>query len=452
MKVKTWRRKLRCPSQAGTGNALARVAPKTQAGVPPDLLFSPPMNVSKRLRIAVAVNFLPTPEHPHRGRANYQRVKALARLADVRAFCVEPWYMPMGLLWPRKAPSAGPVLVHQGEGAIAAAGGAIVESLRYRALPFLSRTVNGRAAAKVLTPRIRDFGPDVVIGYFVYPIGFGALQAGRRLGVPTIIGAVGSDLRQTGRWTRQLAAQALQNAEFVVAVSEELRQRAIAMGAPPERCRTVHNACDAGIFHRGNRAAARAQLQVEERAELMLFVGSLKALKGVRELLEATALVAARRPNLQIVCIGEGPLEGKLRQRASNADLAEHVRFIGGALPDEVAHWLTAANVFCLPSHSEGCSNVVIEALSCGRPVVATDVGGTPELVNSKSAILVPSGNVGRLATGLVEALDRVWNEEDIVACSSRSWEDWAKEMYEVCEQAVRHSGTADRSAPFAKK
>ena len=80
------------------------------------------------------------------------------------------------------------------------------------------------SCGKVLTPRIREFQPDVIIGYFVYPVGFGALQAGRELGIPTVIGAVGSDLRRmNGILVKPLAAQTVKNAAFVTTVSEELR-------------------------------------------------------------------------------------------------------------------------------------------------------------------------------------------------------------------------------------
>ncbi|MGC2330859.1 MAG: glycosyltransferase [Candidatus Acidiferrales bacterium] len=130
--------------------------------------------------------------------------------------------------------------------------GTAVENLRYWAVPLLTRFVNGLRCGKVLTPRIREFQLDVIIGYFVYPLGFGALQAGRELGIPTVIGAVGSDLRRmNGILVKPLVAQTVKNAAFVTTVSEELRRRAIARGALPEGVRTIHDGCDADIFHPG---------------------------------------------------------------------------------------------------------------------------------------------------------------------------------------------------------
>lgn len=399
-----------------------------------------------RLRIALVVNFLPTADQPHRGRANDQRVRALAELAEVKVFCLDGKYPRLRFLRPRTyeqgsargGAEVGGAYQPGREGGRAEAGGQVVENLRYAAFPVVTRVINGWSGARVLTPRMREFRPDVILAYFVYPIGFAAVQAGRELGVPTVIGAIGSDLRQVGRWVRPLAAQAIQKAALVTTVSEELRQRAITMGAPAEKCRTIRHGCDTGIFHPGDRQAARARLQVAADAELIVFVGSLLPLKGVRELLEATAALASKRPKLRVVCIGVGPLKEELKQRAAQPDLADRVRFTGGAEPGEVARWMTAANVVCLPSYSEGVPDVIIEAVSCGRPVVATEVGGIPEIVNEKCGILVPAKDVQRLAAGLAEGLDRVWNEGDIAASFQRSWGDWARETYEVCWEAAR--------------
>ena len=383
--------------------------------------------MNKRLRIAIVVDFLPTTSRPHSGRVNYQRVKALSKYADLQVFCLEPDYLRPTLLRPPASVNAVEV------------PGARVKNLRYQAVPFLTRALNGRTCAKILTSHVREFGPDVILAYFAYPMGFAAQAVARHLGVPTIIGAVGSDLRRmNGLLVRPLIRKTIMNAECVVTVSEELRHRAIALGAAPEKCVTIYNGCDSEVFRPGDREAAREQLQIPANAELVLFVGNLLAVKGTRELLEATAMMASERPNLRVAFIGEGPLKAELRARVSKPDLAEHVRFVGGALPEEVAQWMRAANVFCLPSHSEGTPNVVIEALSCGRPVVATSVGGTPNLLNARCGILVAPRNARELANGLARALGRAWNEEDIASSFKRSWKEWAKETYEVCEQAVR--------------
>ena len=131
-------------------------------------------------------------------------------------------------------------------------------------------------------------------------------------------------------------------------------------------------------------------------------------------------------------------MDRELLRRASQSDLKGHVKFVGCANPHEIARWLAVSNVFCLPSHSEGCPNVVIEALSCGRPVVASNVGGIPELLNSRCGVLVPPGDARQLAHALLRALDHPWNQEEIANCSRRGWDVVARETYQACCAVVR--------------
>jgi glycosyltransferase involved in cell wall biosynthesis len=99
--------------------------------------------------------------------------------------------------------------------------------------------------------------------------------------------------------------------------------------------------------------------------------------------------------------------------------------------------WINAADVLCLPSESEGCPNVVLEALSCGRPVVATAVGGVPEIVDSDCGVLIPSNEPHVVARGVFTALGGAWHRERIAARWQRSWAQVARETLDVCEFSV---------------
>ena len=388
--------------------------------------------MNPRLRIAVATHFFPTSSQPNRGRPIYQLTRALSSLADVRVFCVD-------LLYPRYKFLQQRTFLNPDYDLSYTVPGVKAEYLRYRALPVISRVMNGYNCGRILTPCIRKFRPDVIIGYFVYPPGFGAVAAARDLKLPVIVGSLGSDLRGISGFMRLAVTRTMRNATFVVTVSEELRKRAIELGIPPEKIRTIRNGCDSEIFNPSDRAAARAALHIDSAVELVVFAGRLVPTKGLRELLEAEAILLPSRPRLRTVCIGEGVMEKELRQLASRPDLKDHVEFVGDRNPDEVARWLAASNVFCLPSYSEGCPNVVIEALACGRPVVASDVGGIPELMDSRCGILVPPRDACQLADALAKALDRPWNQDAIAGSSRRTWQDMARETLDVCCSVVHN-------------
>jgi glycosyltransferase involved in cell wall biosynthesis len=101
---------------------------------------------------------------------------------------------------------------------------------------------------------------------------------------------------------------------------------------------------------------------------------------------------------------------------------------------------MAAADLTCLASYTEGCPNVIVESLACGRAVVATDVGGIPELVNAGNGVLVKPHDPQDLARGLIEAFERTWDEEEIARASRRSWKEVAEETVAVCRSAIRSS------------
>jgi glycosyltransferase involved in cell wall biosynthesis len=101
---------------------------------------------------------------------------------------------------------------------------------------------------------------------------------------------------------------------------------------------------------------------------------------------------------------------------------------------------MRAADIFCLPSYTEGCPNVVVEALACGRPIVATKVGGIPELVRPASGILVPPRDSAALREALQLALSKPWDSVEIARTSTRSWETVSAETWAVCRKLGKTS------------
>jgi glycosyltransferase involved in cell wall biosynthesis len=131
-----------------------------------------------------------------------------------------------------------------------------------------------------------------------------------------------------------------------------------------------------------------------------------------------------------------------LRELCRQLGIESRVRFTGSLAPSEVARWLGAADVFCLPSLSEGSPNAMVEALCSGRPAVASNVGGIPELISEESGILAPPSNPPALAEALREAFTRSWDQAAIGNMYRRTWDDMARDTYEVC------TGTLSRERP----
>jgi teichuronic acid biosynthesis glycosyltransferase TuaC len=390
--------------------------------------------MSDRIRAAVVTHLYPTDVEPARGAAVYQHYLEFAKLADVSVFCVMPDYPDSRFLHPRTFQHRRACHLY------AAPEGAIVH---YPALPWITRPLNGLNCARRLMPHLRRVHPDIILSTFLYPDGYAAVSCGRKLGIPVIVEGIGSDLRRVkGYWARRWTRETIRNAHYLTTVSAELRRRAIEeFGADPGNVRVRRQGCDAEIFQPASRSAARLGLEIDPDAELIVFVGRLVEIKGLRELLDCLPGLISRHPRVQLACVGEGPLLQELQSRAQRSGMEGKIRFPGALPPKGVAEWMAASNLVCLPSYSEGLPNVVIEALASGRPVVASEVGGIPELIDSNCGFLVPAKDSERLEKALEQCLTTQWDEAAIAARFQRSWKEAAKEHHELCVEVLKGRG-----------
>src|SRR5580693_2064703 len=382
-----------------------------------------------RLKVTVVTPIFPIPAQPYRGHSEYEIVLALAKRADVNVICPFPRYPK----WFQ------PTFDHRHPDLSYSPPGVNTRYFEYPALPGLTRCINGLVCAHYLEPYFRESMPDVACNFWLYPEGYATVRVARKLGIPSVLGSIGSDLNRfvdpLSRWLTKLA---MKRATFVVTKSEHLRQRAIQMGVSTSKVRTIRNGCNPSVFCLGDRRAARAHLAIDDKAELVLFVGRLDTAKGIEELLEAFASLARRRPNLRLAFVGDGPGGEHLRSKAKHLALEDLIILNGPCSSQDVARWLAAAHVLALPSYNEGYPNVVIEALSCGRPVIATNVGGILELVNEESGILVAPRDARALAVAIEKAMDRRWDEHSISEQFRRSWDEAAEELLRICELAMQ--------------
>lgn len=380
------------------------------------------------MRIAVVTPLWPISSEPYRGQPIYKTIVPLAGMATVETFCISAAYPP--LLRPRsyQYKSADPSWQP---------GGVKTHYLTYPTVPVVGRSLNGWLSGRALLKPLRAFQPDVILAYWIYPEGEGATLAGARLGVPVVLGSRGSDLLKIpDAASLRGVRRALRRAHSVLTVSRELAAKAVELGADQGRVHTIVNGCDTQVFRPLPRDEWRGRLGVDAAAHLIVYAGHLIAGKGLNELRDAFRALAPARPQLRLVLIGEGQMDRDLRAWAER-EFPGRVTLTGGLPAPRIAEWLAASDLLCLPSYSEGCPNVVLESLSCGRPVVATTVGAIPDLVDHESGVLVPPRDAAALTRALDVALSRQWREAAIAARRRRSWEDVAQETRAVCRQAA---------------
>lgn len=380
------------------------------------------------MRLLVVTSQFPIAGEPTRGRPLAQTVRELAKLATVRVLSpvatYPRWSRPRSYVYhPPGPPESGAVCD--------------TRYVAYPALPALSRPFNGWLCGRALLAEARAFAPDAILAYWLYPDAAGARRVARMLDVPLIAGSRGSDIRVRDAISRWLTRPVVCDARRLLVVSRDLGRLAVAdYGAEADRVRVIPNGCDAAIFKRGDRMAARQALGLLDDAEIVLYVGRLVPEKGLRELVQAVRTLRAHRPELQLVLVGQGPMQAELTQTVAS----EHegwLRLPGALPPIDVARWMQAADLVTLPSYSEGHPNVLVEALACGRAVVATPVGGIPEVVDEDCAVLVPPRDSAALAHGLDQALRRDWDESALSSRFSRGWDEVARDTLRACTEAI---------------
>jgi glycosyltransferase involved in cell wall biosynthesis len=252
-----------------------------------------------------------------------------------------------------------------------------------------------RLAARALT-RGRAFRPDVVYAHFLFPAGVAAALAARAAGARLVLTAHGRDVRNIGtvRGVARATRFAIERADAVVAVSDFLR-RELQARAPEARGKTV--VIDMGVdverFRHRDANEARRDVGWDAEGPFYLCVGTLDERKNVVRLADAFARVD--RGSLAFV--GDGPLRQELAARPG-------IRLAGPMPHDRVPDWVAACDVLCQPSLVEPFGQSVLEALATERPVVATRIGGSPEIVTPGTGVLVDPTSVDSIAAGLVEA------------------------------------------------
>lgn len=288
--------------------------------------------------------------------------------------------------------------------------------------------------------RRRDF--DVLLASWAFPDAVACLRLARRLGKPCVVKVHGSDVNVMAHdpARRPAIVRTLQGADAVVAVSGALADAVVALGVARERVQVIYNGVDTGRFHPGARDEARRRLGVPAQARRILCVGNLKTGKGCLDLVDALPLLLRDQPEATLAFVGDGPDRAALLQRIEARGVTRQVLLSGELGHDELADQYRAADVVCLPSHGEGVPNVLLEAMACGVPVVATDVGGIPEVVPLPAGILVRPRDPAALAAALHEALRRPWDAAAIRAhAEGFRWDDNVAALHGVLAAVVEH-------------
>ena len=283
---------------------------------------------------------------------------------------------------------------------------------RYPLLPKIGMTLApALLAAACLKPMRRliesGFDFDVIDAHYYYPDGVAAAWLGRHLGKPVTITARGSDLNLIGLHAlpRRMMNWAGNQATASIGVCKALVDVLRDWGIEDARLHTMRNGVDLRRFQPQPQTVAR-RVTGASGAPLLLSVGHLVELKGHHLVIDALAQLVLRYPDARLVIIGAGEERQRLEQRAQDRSVPSRVTFTGAIPNDQLAAWYSAADMLVLASSREGWANVLLEAMACGAPVVATDTGGTREVISDQVGVLVRERSAEAIAAGVEKLID----------------------------------------------
>jgi glycosyltransferase involved in cell wall biosynthesis len=279
------------------------------------------------------------------------------------------------------------------------------------------------------------FDFDVIDAHFYYPDGVAAIWLGRLLGKPVCITARGSDLTLYPNhflpklWLRWAARHAQASIGVCTSLLDPLRQ----WGIPQDRLHVFRNGVDLDRFHIKPKEDSRRLLGIRGEP-LLLSVGHLIERKGHDLAIESLALLRADHPNSHLVIVGDGPERRRLEHVISKLNLNEHVTLVGKQPNETLSSWYSAADVLILASSREGWANVLLEAMACGTPAVATAVDGTPEVLADPAAgELVHERTAEGIAAATSRLLLRLPSRESVRDfASTMGWADTNLKQYEL--------------------
>ena len=281
-----------------------------------------------------------------------------------------------------------------------------------------------RAAAAAVTQT-----PHVIHAHFAYPPGLAALSLRKRWGVPSVLTLHGSDVNwfpRVNETCRRRFVDAVTGADEVIAVSEALaaathrltgrKPRVAPIGISTARHRAGHP-----------KSVAREILSFPRAAKMVLYVGKLSKAKGVMELATAVSTLVAEGDDVLGIFVGSGPLRRAIRENRGCVSV--------GVEPNErIPLYMAAADVFVLPSHSEGMPTVLVEAGAAGLPVVASRVGGIPEFLGQDRGLLIDPGS----STEIHDAIRATLGDRNGAMLRAERLRRHVQENYDADANAVR--------------
>ncbi len=274
---------------------------------------------------------------------------------------------------------------------------------------------------------------DIVHAYNAGSLSLAVEKICKSIGVPVVLECLGSDLLDFSR--ENIAKKALIEADSVIVVSNTMKKRALQLDCPLEKITIIPNGVEPNIFRPKSQKLVRKKLGIPLEKKVLLFVGNLLEKKGVIELAECQKKFYEK---IDFWFVGEG------KERKTLGKFK--VKLAGSVSHEKVSDWLNAADIFVLPSHSEGMNCAMLEAMACRKPVIASNIPSNRELIaDGKNGLLFECGNKKALSKKIKLLIEKPRfaeklgkNALETIRAKKLTWEENAKKTRKVYSEMLR--------------
>jgi len=275
--------------------------------------------------------------------------------------------------------------------------------------------INGVLMQYSLFPLIRNLTKkgkiDLILGYNMLPEGIAAVRLAKMFNLPVGFWAIGSDVNDFAKYNLinyYFTKKCIEKSDIIFTESKDLEKKIRGFSGKSARVQTFYKGIDISNFlNLPSKNVLMKHLELKREKRYILFVGRLTQEKGIYELAETFNIISKQYSDFNLILIGEELEKEKLTAKFREYRLLNRILFKGMVSHEEIATYMKISDLLVLPTWAEGLPNVVMEAMASGLPVIATDVGGIPEiLANGVTGLSVPAKDVETLTEAVIKMIE----------------------------------------------